>query len=78
MAGNLMTSKDNESYLCFSFQYYVKPPNKDGSIRGVCREKKCHASITLLNNQIIKINGNFVEDVNENNIKMSHKDNPNN
>jgi hypothetical protein len=74
MAGNLMTSKDNESYLCFSFQYYVKPPNKDGSIRGVCREKKCHASITLLNNQIIKINGNFVEDVNENNIKMSHKD----
>ena len=30
--------------------------------------------MTLLNNQIIKINGNFVEDVNENNIKMSHKD----
>ena len=39
MAGNLTTTKDNESYLCFSFQYYAKPPNKDGSIRGVCREK---------------------------------------
>ena len=32
MAGNLTTTKDNESYLCFSIQYYAKPPNKDYSL----------------------------------------------
>ena len=40
MAGNLTTKTDNESYLWFSYQYYTKPPNKDGSIRGVCRVKQ--------------------------------------
>ena len=33
------------------------------------------ASITMLNDQIIKIIGNLVQDVNENNIEMSHEDN---
>jgi hypothetical protein len=41
----------------------------------VCKDKKCSASITVFNNQIIKINGNHVDDANENSIKISHKDN---
>ena len=73
MAANLTTTKDKESYLCFSYQYYTKPPNKDGSVKSVCKEKKCMASITMLNDEIIKMNGILVQDVNENNIKRVTK-----
>ena len=41
----------------------------------MCIEKTCSASITMNNNQIIKINVNHVDDANENSIKISHKDN---
>jgi hypothetical protein len=40
MATNsLTTTKDKDFHTCFQYQYYLKPANKDGSIREVCKEK---------------------------------------
>ncbi len=75
MEANLKTTKDKEAYLCFFYLYYLKPPNKDGSIRSVCKEKSCSASITFFNEKIIKVNGTHVDGINEEMIKESHKNN---
>ena len=77
MASNFQTkktSKENESKWVENYQYYFKKPiNKDGSKRYIC--SGCTASITILNDEIIKINGNLVKDYSSILIKESHKEN---
>ena len=47
----------------------------DFAVRGVCREKFCSASITILDGNIIKINGNEVDFVNDISIQQNNKNN---
>jgi hypothetical protein len=75
MEENIKTTKYKEAYLCFSYLYYLKTPNKDGSMIRVCKEKSCSASITFFDEKIIKVNGTHVDDINEEMIKESHKNN---
>ncbi len=71
---NKKTSKNKETTFAANYQYYFKPPvNKDTSKRYVCIEYTCAASITILNNEIIKMNGkpvNYSDDL----MKESHRD----
>jgi hypothetical protein len=54
------TTKDKNSKLVEGFLYYFKSPrNKDGSSRYVCSFDTCSASITMLENEVIKIKINF-------------------
>ena len=78
MASNIIkkkTSKNKETTFAANYQYYFKPPvNKDSTKRYVCIEEKCSASITLLNSEIIKINGKKIEFYSDDMIIASHRD----
>ena len=55
-----VTTKEEVCIIFFKYKYYKKGnPNKDGSQRYVCMEKKCFSSITKSSStrEIIKING---------------------
>ena len=55
-----VTIKEEVCIIFFKYKYYKKGnPNKDGSQRYVCMEKKCISSITKSSStgEIIKING---------------------
>jgi hypothetical protein len=61
--------------LVEGFLYYFKSPiNKDGTSRYVCSESSCSASITMFNDEIIKINGKIIEACTSELIRSSHKD----
>lgn len=56
--------------------YYKRAKeNKDGSQRYTCSNDDCSASITVLNDEIVKINGKLVQMVDEEKVKTSHKNN---
>ena len=72
------TTKDKPTKIVENYQYYHKAPNKDKSIRWVCKTNKCSALVTTMDDVIMKINGKLVDledlDVSfEEKIKNSHK-----
>ena len=54
--------------------YFKSPVNKNGTSGYVCSENSCSASITMLNDEIIKINGRIIEACTSDLIRSSHKD----
>jgi hypothetical protein len=55
-----ITTKEEDCIIFFKYKYYKKGnPNKDGSQRYVCCEKKCYSSMTKCSARggIFKING---------------------
>ena len=79
MASNVETrksTKDKESKWVENYQYFFKKPiNKNGSMRYVCSYNGCSASVTILNNEIIKVNGKNIKEYSADLIKEGHKDN---
>ena len=77
MASNFVTkttSKDKEFIYCEQYKYYLKRENKDTSKIYVCKEKDCSASISILNQEIIKINGTKINSFSIELIENSHKE----
>ena len=47
------TTKDKPTKIVENYQDYFKEPNKDGSIRWVCKTAKCSSSITTKNKKSV-------------------------
>ena len=76
MASNTITKKTTKNNNCILYKNYIYNKkgalNKDSSQRYACKQEGCTASITMLNDQVIKINGNLNLDVD---IQTCHKSN---
>ena len=60
------TTKEKDSVWIEKYQYYFKTPaNKDGSKRYVCSKVGCSASVTIINEEVCKVNGVFIREYNE-------------
>ena len=55
------TKNKNSKHVEGFLHYFKSPVNKDGTSRYVCSENSCSASITMLNDEIIEINGRIIE-----------------
>ena len=77
MASNFTqkTSKDKESLIQENYQYYFKTLNKDTSKHYVCAKPNCFSSITVFNEEVIKINGKQFDLYTSDFIKTGHKNN---
>ena len=70
------TTKGKKYIIIFNYSYYVKKENED-SIRYVCKEIGCSASITIENetDKILRINGLRLKESDDNHERLSQSHN---
>ena len=64
----------NEPVLFKKYLYYYKRTNKDGSEIFVCSQSGCSSSISRLNNEVIKVNGEVIDfnEITDETLQLSH------